>query len=87
MCLKITDPAFQQLPADEQAAFCKALVKLDRNEDAGYDFNGYRDAPAGLRIWGGSTVEASNIEALIPGWSGPLQHNTPTTFASKEHAA
>jgi len=78
MCLKIVDPAFSQLDADAQAAFCKAMVKLIENEGAGYDFNGYRDAPAGLRIWGGSTVEASNIEALIPWleWAFATQSNT-----------
>lgn len=87
MCLKITDPAFQQLPADEQAAFCKAFVKLIESQDAGYDFNGYRDAPAGLRIWGGSTVESSNIEALIPWLEWAFATQYTATFASKENAA
>ena len=87
MCLKIVDPAFQQLSADEQGAFCKALVKKIENEGAGYDFNGYRDAPAGLRIWGGSTVEASNIEALTPWLEWAFATQFAETFDVKEHAA
>lgn len=87
MCLKIVDPAFQQLPADAQAAFCKALVKLVENEGAGFDFNGYRDAPAGLRIWGGATVEASNIEALTPWLEWAFATQSSLTFSPKETAA
>jgi phosphoserine aminotransferase len=64
VCLKIVDPAFQKLSPEDQAAFCKKLVGLVEKEGAGYDFNGYRDAPPGLRIWCGSTVEASDVTAL-----------------------
>ena len=87
MCLKIVDPAFLALSDDDQAAFCKALVKRVEAEGAGYDFNGYRSAPAGLRIWGGSTVEAANIEALTPWleWAFALQ--AQETFNTKELAA
>ena len=66
ICLKITAPWYQALPAEEQARKAKQMVSLLDKEDVGYDFGSYRDAPAGLRIWGGATVETSDIEALIP---------------------
>ncbi len=51
---------------DDQAAAAKKLAQLVEAEGAGYDIAGYRDAPPGLRIWGGATVEVSDIEALLP---------------------
>ena len=66
ICLKITADWYQALPADEQAAKAKQLVSLLDKEGVGYDFGSYRDAPAGLRIWGGATVETADIEALLP---------------------
>ncbi len=66
ICLKIVSPWYQALPADEQAAKAKQLVSLVEKEGVGYDFGSYRDAPAGLRIWGGATVETADIEALLP---------------------
>ncbi|HUZ90348.1 MAG TPA: phosphoserine transaminase [Methylocella sp.] len=62
--LRLADPALTKLSKDEQAAFCKKLVALVEAEGAGHDFNAYRDAPPGLRIWCGATVEASDIAAL-----------------------
>lgn len=66
ICLKITADWYQALPEDEQAARAKQLVSLLEKEDVGYDFGSYRDAPAGIRIWGGATVETADIEALLP---------------------
>src|SRR6187431_1453494 len=67
VCLKIVDPAVGKLSAEAQAAFSKRLVALVEKEGAGYDFAYYRDAPAGLRIWCGATVEASDV-ALLTQW-------------------
>ena len=67
VCLKVVDPAITSLSADAQADFAKQLVALVEKENAGYDFAHYRDAPAGLRIWCGATVEASDI-ALLTQW-------------------
>ena len=67
VCLKVVDPAITALSADAQAEFAKKLVSLVEKENAGFDFAHYRDAPAGLRIWCGATVEASDV-ALLTQW-------------------
>ncbi|MBN9602356.1 MAG: phosphoserine transaminase [Afipia felis] len=64
VCLKVVDPAITALPADAQADFAKKLVAAVEKEGAGYDLGHYRDAPPGLRIWCGATVEAKDVEAL-----------------------
>jgi phosphoserine aminotransferase len=66
ICLSIVDPAFKALSEADQAAAAKKLASLVEAEGAGYDIAGYRDAPPGLRIWGGATVETADIEALLP---------------------
>jgi len=66
VCLKIVDPAFTRLPEEEQAAFAKKLAGMLDKESVAYDIGAYRDAPPGLRIWAGATVEAQDIERLLP---------------------
>lgn len=66
VCLKITDARVTALSDDEQKAICKKLSSLLEAEDVAYDINGYRDAPAGLRIWCGATVDPQDVALLLP---------------------
>jgi phosphoserine aminotransferase len=66
VCLKVIDPKVTSLPDDAQADFAKKLAALLEKEGVALDAGGYRDAPPGLRIWCGATVEASDVEALTP---------------------
>jgi phosphoserine aminotransferase len=66
VCLKFTDPAVTKLSADDQASFAKAIVAYLEKEGVGLDLGHYRDAPPGLRIWCGATVQTRDVKALLP---------------------
>ena len=66
ICLKITDPWFLELSVDQQQLKIKEINSLLDKEQVAFDINAYRTAPPGFRIWGGATVESSDIETLLP---------------------
>ncbi|HIP77004.1 MAG TPA: phosphoserine aminotransferase, partial [Kiloniellaceae bacterium] len=66
ICLKIVDPWFLALDGDGQSAAAKRIAALLEDEGIAFDIGGYRDAPVGLRLWGGSTVESADMAALLP---------------------
>jgi phosphoserine aminotransferase len=66
ICLKVVDPWFEKLDAEARAAAIKKMVGLLEKEGVAYDVAGYRDAPPGLRIWGGATVDNDDIATLLP---------------------
>jgi phosphoserine aminotransferase len=64
VCLKVVDPAVLKLAPDAQAKFIKGIAAALEKEGVAYDVDAYRDAPSGLRIWCGATVECADVEAL-----------------------
>jgi phosphoserine aminotransferase len=64
VCLKVVDPQVAALTPDAQAAFAKALASVLEKEKVAFDIGGYRDAPPGLRVWCGATVETADVQAL-----------------------
>ncbi|MCT8989000.1 phosphoserine transaminase [Chelativorans sp. SCAU2101] len=75
VCLSIVDEEVARLDDDAKAAFAKGIVSALDKEGVAYDIGHYRDAPPGLRIWAGATVETSDLEALMPwlGWAFQTQ--------------
>jgi phosphoserine aminotransferase len=66
VCLVFADPAIKALAIDAQAAFAKSIASMLEKENVAYDIAFYRDAPPGLRIWTGATIEGADLEALFP---------------------
>ena len=79
ICLKITAPWFTALSPDNQAKAAKQIATSLEKQGVAYDIGAYRDAPPGLRIWGGATVDTSDIEALLP-WLDWAHANTAASF-------
>ncbi len=77
ICLKIVAPWFTALPEDARAKTAKQLVAPLEKEGVAFDIGSYRDAPPGIRIWAGATIEASDIEKLLPWLDWSYQQIAP----------
>ena len=74
ICLKLVHPDVAALRADEHAALAKQMVATLAEEGVAYDIGAYRSAPAGLRLWGGPTVDTEDMAALMPWLDWAFQH-------------
>ena len=81
ICLKVDAPWFTSLTPEAQAKAAKRMASLLEKEGVAFDIASYRDAPPGLRIWGGATVETGDIEALLP-WLEWAYAAVQTEFAA-----
>ncbi|NNF76679.1 MAG: phosphoserine aminotransferase, partial [Rhizobiales bacterium] len=66
VCLKLSDTAVAELSSDQATSLPKQMAKLLEQEGVAHDIGAYRDAPPGLRIWCGATVETADVAALLP---------------------
>ena len=82
ICLKITAPWFTALPADVQAKAAMQLASLLEKQGVAYDLGSYRDAPPGIRIWAGATVEPNDVKALLP-WLDWAAAETAASFVPR----
>jgi len=84
VCLKIVDSQVAALDEDGQANFAKGLVALLEKEGVAYDVGHYRDAPSGLRIWAGATIETADMQNLMPwlSWAFETQKATLSQAAA-----
>ncbi|MGD0635698.1 MAG: phosphoserine transaminase [Beijerinckiaceae bacterium] len=80
ICMSIVDPQIASSSLQSQAAFVKSLIALLENEGVAFDFGAYRDAPPGLRVWCGATIETSDVEALTH-WLDWAFHSVKGQFA------
>ncbi len=74
ICLKLVHPNVVVLSSEEQAASAKQIVAMLADEGVAYDIGAYRSAPAGLRLWGGPTVDAEDMAALMPWLDWAFEH-------------
>jgi phosphoserine aminotransferase len=84
VCLRIVDKQVSALDDDGQAAFAKGVAALLEKEAVAFDVGHYRDAPSGLRIWAGATIETSDMQKLMPwlSWAFETQKATLTKAAA-----
>lgn len=81
ICIKIVDPWFNEFDEETQKSLIKDMTKLIDKEGAGYDLAHYATAPAGFRLWGGATVESSDMKAVLP-WIDWAYHEIKATKSS-----
>jgi phosphoserine aminotransferase len=88
VCFKLVDPWFAALPTADQARCAARLADLLAEENAAYDIGAYREAPPGLRIWAGATVETADLDALFPwldwAWTEVRKQGSPPRHKKHE---
>ena len=77
ICLKVTAPWFTKLSDDDKQAFIKKVAGALEAEKAVYDVAGYREAPAGFRLWGGPTVDPADMKIACEWLSWAFEANKP----------